>query len=160
MRRPLPRIRQARVAQSISSHGRNLNSNCVSQWIGFVDDVKGWIEATDLSFEVSLEGCLDEEVLVGNESSLVGRLLQNVGVPVGRVLQNIEGAARLRFGDSYCGNLDTPRYIPDLVLLHDSNYRIRLVGEVKPFWLLEMPDENPGEVARMQQPLGNVPKFF
>jgi hypothetical protein len=163
LKRPLPSLRQAQTTQSISTRGRYLHPSYISRWPGFIGDVKAYIQACDLSFEVASEGCLDEEVLVGNEASLVGRLLQNIGVSVGRVLQKVDGTHGLRFGDAYCGDLETSSCIPDVMLLHDSSFEVRMVGEAKPFWRLRMENVDPDAPERtmrlVMQPLGKTVFF-
>jgi hypothetical protein len=158
--RGLPAIlqRDART-QGISSRGIYLNESYVNAWIDFDEDVKAFIRTQDLSFEVPAEMSQDEKVLVGNESSLVGRFIQNVGVPLGRVMLQVP-SQNLLFGDAYTGVLDLTKNIPDVIILEETSGVVHIVGEVKPFWLLHLDNANPiapRTMALAFGPLGENP---
>ncbi|RPA75871.1 hypothetical protein BJ508DRAFT_331677 [Ascobolus immersus RN42] len=164
LKRALPTILQrSSKTQGISStRGVYICENYVSEWQGFEQEVGAYISATDLSFEVPAETCEVEKVLVGNESSLVGRFLQNIGVPLGRVM-SVLSSQDLLFGDAYSGTLNLSKSIPDIVLLRQSDGVVTLVGEIKPFWLLALETMDPAEprsLSALFGPLGQLVRYM
>lgn len=138
---PLPVIRHAKGSLHPSVSSEFLHETFMQPWTTFEQDVRLALRGLDLNFEVPHNDFAGDEIyLVGNETGLSGRFVNNVCIPVARILTH-SSQPHFVIGDIQ-SFMVTPPIVPDvsvgITITSDSITQIKIVGEFKTWWTLEI----------------------
>lgn len=121
----------------------------------FDQEIRSALARLNLNFQVPHVDFAGGEVyLVGNEIGLSGRFINNVCVPVAKVLAN-SSQSSLVIGDVQAFLL-TPEVVPDVSIgvtmkNDDGITEVKVVGEFKTFWTLELAELSVSDpISRVQ----------
>jgi hypothetical protein len=138
----LPVIRHAKGTLHASVSNEGLHESYMHLWTTFDQEIRSALAPLNLNFQVPHVDFADSEVyLVGNQIGLSGRFINNVCVPVGKVLAR-SSQPSLVIGDIQAFAI-TAETIPDVSIgvtinNDDSLTEVKVVGKFKTFWTLEL----------------------
>lgn len=139
---PLPVIRHAKGTQHASVSNESLHESFMHLWTTFDEEIRSALAPLNLNLQVPHVDFAGGEVyLVGNETGLSGRFINNVCVPVAKVLAR-SSQPSLVTGDIQAFAITTD-IIPDVSIgvamnNNDRITEVKVVGEFKTFWNLEL----------------------
>lgn len=139
--RPLPPLRHAGGTLYPSVSSERLHESCMHQWSTFEQEIQSVLDSLDLNHTVSHTVSADGEFyLVGNETGLTGRFVNNICDPVAKVLSRAS-IPSVVFADIRALSASSS-VIPDVGLgvtsRNDSETTVLAVGELKTFWTLQL----------------------
>lgn len=139
---PLQVIRHAKgTLHALVSH-EWLHESFMHPWTTFDQEIRSALATLNLDFQVPhMDFAGGEVYLVGNELGLSGRFVNNVCVPVAKVLSRSSHPS-LVIGDIQAFTI-TSDIVPDVSIgvtmnNNDRFTEVKLVGEFKTFWTLEL----------------------
>lgn len=139
---PLPVIRHANGMLHASVSSELLNESYMHLWTTFDQEIRLALAPLNLNFQVPhVDFAGGEAYLVGNKTGLSGRFINNVCVPVVKVLA-LSSQPSLVIGDIQAFAVTT-EIIPDVSIgvtinNDDRMTEVKVVGEFKTFWTLEL----------------------
>lgn len=139
---PLPVIRHAKGTLHASISNEWLHESFMHLWTTFDQEVRAALAPLNLNFQAPHVDFAGGEVyLVGNQIGLSGRFINNVCVPVAKVLAR-SSQPSLVIGDIQAFAITT-EIIPDVSIgvtinNNDRITEVKVVGEFKTFWTLEL----------------------
>lgn len=152
---PLPVLRHVRGTLNASVSRERLHESYMHPWTTLDQEIRSALARLDLNFQVTHVDFAGSEVyLVGNEIGLSGRFINNVCVPVAKVLAN-SSQSSLVIGDVQAFLL-TPEVVPDVSIgvtmkNDDGITEVKVVGEFKTFWTLELAELSVSDpISRVQ----------
>ncbi|KAH2643829.1 hypothetical protein KXV79_004719 [Aspergillus fumigatus] len=152
---PLPVLRHVRGTLNASVSRERLHESYMHPWTTLDQEIRSALARLNLNFQVTHVDFAGSEVyLVGNEIGLSGRFINNVCVPVAKVLAN-SSQSSLVIGDVQAFLL-TPEVVPDVSIgvtmkNDDGITEVKVVGEFKTFWTLELAELSVSDpISRVQ----------
>lgn len=139
---PLPVTRHAKGTLHALVFNEWLHESFMHLWTTFDQEIRSALAPLNLNFQVPYVDFAGGEVyLVGNEIGLSSRFINNVCVPVAKVLAR-SSQPSLVIGDIQAFAITT-EIIPDVCIgvtinNNDRITEVKVVGEFKTFWTLEL----------------------
>ncbi|KAJ5675023.1 uncharacterized protein N7477_004957 [Penicillium maclennaniae] len=139
---PLPVIRHVKGTLHASISNEWLHESFMHLWTTFDQEIRSALTPLHLNFQVpNVEFAGSEVYLVGNEIGLSGRFINNVCVPVAKVLAR-SSQPSLVIGDIQPFAITTENipYVSIGVTIDNDDHitEVKVVGELKTFWTLEL----------------------
>ncbi|KZF26200.1 hypothetical protein L228DRAFT_242633 [Xylona heveae TC161] len=149
---------------SLSTHDLEFKATLV-HWTAFENEVRSTFRSTPWSAEIlgyaaqNRQSSLDrEQIICGDESSIVGRFNQHVGQVMGSVFRTLD--ISLWFGD-YRASPDVSMGgdTPDIVVM-DGDGLLKLVGEAKTPWRHNIASTMLQPQERLRRYLGQISRYM